>query len=464
MSDDMSFSSYMSGTDALMHSFESDPRLRFSGCAVMLLEREPSFSDVRASFDRLSRSVRRFRQTVKEVPWSTSPPRFVDDVYFDLGYHVREMRVGGDGSVRALLDWVQVQQVQDLDKHRPPWEATLVSGLSDGRAAVVLKMSHATTDAVGALSLFAPLFDAVPNPQRTPLPAVSTPVAPRDRDMVRDANRREIAKAVPQVARAMLKGSASMVRDPVGSSTSAVRAARSLVRLMNGEGAASPLLAPRSLSVQCNRIERPLAELKSAAKAAHVTLNAAFVAAVGAGLRIYHEKHDAPVDTIQMGMPINVRNSRNTQKDAGNHWVMTKLPIPIRETDPITRMQQIKGLADDAMGEQGIQLFTPLNEVVSRLPSSLIRPLLRSSLMGGMDVGTSNVPGPLDPMWLAGAKIESLLFYGPIGPVASNITLLSYDGRVHVAVQSNNAAISDGGFYTECLGAGFDEVIAVGSG
>ena len=86
-----------------------------------------------------------------------SPPRYVVDPNFDLNYHLRLIALPKGSSMRDLLDYVQVQQVQDLDKNRPQWEITVVENLPAKGAAPLFKASHTLTDAVGGLAMLSPI-------------------------------------------------------------------------------------------------------------------------------------------------------------------------------------------------------------------------------------------------------------------------------------------------------------------
>src|SRR5207342_3340406 len=46
-----------------------------------------------------------------------------------------------------------------FDRARPLWEYTLVEGLEDGRAAMIMKVHHSMTDGVGGMKLLLMLFD-----------------------------------------------------------------------------------------------------------------------------------------------------------------------------------------------------------------------------------------------------------------------------------------------------------------
>jgi diacylglycerol O-acyltransferase len=74
-----------------------------------------------------------------------------DDI--DVGYHVRRSALPSPGRVRDLLEMTSLLHGTLLDRHRPLWEAHLVEGLSDGRFALYTKFHHALIDGVSAVKL-----------------------------------------------------------------------------------------------------------------------------------------------------------------------------------------------------------------------------------------------------------------------------------------------------------------------
>ena len=84
-------------------------------------------------------------------PLSIAPPRWEVDPNFDLDFHLRFVRAGGDRSVRSVLDLAEPIAMQGFDRARPLWEITVVEGLEDDQAALILKVHHAITDGVGAV-------------------------------------------------------------------------------------------------------------------------------------------------------------------------------------------------------------------------------------------------------------------------------------------------------------------------
>ena len=74
-------------------------------------------------------SVPRYRQTVRFVPLQLGPPVWVDDPHFRLEYHLRHTALpapGGDAELEGLMGRLMSQE---LDRHRPLWEAWMVEGL-----------------------------------------------------------------------------------------------------------------------------------------------------------------------------------------------------------------------------------------------------------------------------------------------------------------------------------------------
>lgn len=454
------YSRFMSGTDALMHVFETDPSMRTAGVGLfLLLKAVPDRKELTHRVDLLSRAVPRFRQKVVEVPLRISPPRYVVDADFDLNYHLRWIALPKNSSMRDLLDYVQVQQVQDLDKNRPQWEITVVENLPDNGAALLFKASHTLTDAVGGLAMLSPLFDGLlPDDAEEPdAPAAEQLSA---LDLFREAAGNELRFLAKMARSAAVVGGDALGR-PVGWLRDSVRAVRSIGNVMGRAGGEpSPLMKERSLSVRCDIVSRPLAELKAAARAGGGKLNDAFVAAAAGGMRLYHERNGVEIGDLTMIMPMNIRDE-TTGSEAGNKWIVVKIAVPAGEHDPARRIRLINERSERARNEPGLNLFTSMADVLTRMPPQLVLPVYKAGLASGLDLGTSNVPGPPVALSICGAEIAKLLLYGPIGAVPANLTLLSYADSVDVAVQTNVGAIADGESFVQCLEAGFDEVLAL---
>jgi WS/DGAT/MGAT family acyltransferase len=260
------------------------------------------------------------RQRVATPLLRIGPPQWSGDPHFDLGYHVRRVRAC-EPTIDAVLDIARQSAMAGFDRARPLWEYTLVEGLEDDRAAMVLKVHHSMTDGVGGMKLLLMLFDFEREPEPAPpLDRVDAVPVFEPLDLVFGAighrRRRAMGIARRSVVEAVGVGTA-LVEDPVGTLQAAARAAGSVIRLLAPATVPrSPLLTARTLARNLSTIEIPLDDLKRATKSVGGSLNDAFVASVIGGMQRYHEFHGMPVDELRMVMPISVRGA-TTPPSAG---------------------------------------------------------------------------------------------------------------------------------------------------
>jgi diacylglycerol O-acyltransferase len=459
----MRFESRMSDADALMWTIEKDPLLRSTILAVSLLDRAPDRDRLMARLERGSREIPRLRQRVVGNPWSLAPPRWEVDPNFDLHYHVRSMRAPGNGTVRDLLDACAPIAMQGFDRARPLWEVWVVDGLEGDRAALVQKVHHTITDGVGGVKMAMVLLDLERHPAADDGPA---PPAPEPRVLgpwarLLDAAGHEARRQAGVARRAVgsaPEAAAGVLRDPVGAARSAADLAGSVRRLLAPvTEPLSPVLRERSLRLRLDTLTVPLPDLKAAAKRVDGKLNDAFVAAVTGGLRRYHEAHGTPVDALRMTMPINLRDA-STDALAGNRFVPARFTIPVGIADPRERMRVTRDLLRRQRAEPALALTDALAGVLFRLPRSVATTVF-GSMLKGIDVVTSNVPGAPVPIYLAGARVTAQFAFGPPSGAALNVTLLSHLDDCAIGVTSDAAAVPDPDCLTTCLQEGFDEVL-----
>ena len=204
----------------------------------------------------------RLRQRVVSNPLSIAPPRWEVDPNFDLDYHLRWTRAGGDGTLRDLLDMAQPIAMQGFDRARPLWEFTVVDGLADGRAALIIKIHHAITDGVGAIKIAMHLFDLerdaaldreVPRCARGPR---DEPARAGASTRSQHERRRQLGMRPPVAPIGGAAGAAALRRDAAGASAGTREHCGAPWRGCSRPRPAplSPLMTDRSLSVRFDTI------------------------------------------------------------------------------------------------------------------------------------------------------------------------------------------------------------------
>ena len=72
----------------------------------------------------------------------------------------------------------------------------------------------------------------------------------------------------------------------------------------------------------------------------------------------------------------------------------------------------------------------------------------------------TNVPGPQQPLYLAGCMLREMMFWVPqTGSIGIGISILSYNGRVHFGLISDGRLIPDPDAVIRRFGAEFDKLL-----
>jgi WS/DGAT/MGAT family acyltransferase len=450
----------LGAVDQLLHRGEANPRTRSGIMALELLDTTPDWERYRRNFEYASRTILRLRQKVVMPTLPTAAPRWVVDPDFNLDFHVRRVRVPEPGTSRQVFDLAEVIQQSPLDISRPLWSATLIEGLPDGRAAQLLHLSHAVTDGVGGVEMFAQIYDLERDPAPQPVPPLPIPQDLSANDLMRQGFS-ALPGALVGGVRHALTGAVGAVGKVVSDPTSAVSGvleyAQSGRRVARQAAEPSPLLRRRSLASRTEAIDIPLSDLHRAAKAGEGSINDAYLAGLCAVLRLYHHALGVPIATLPMAVPVNLRSDSDAA--GGNRFAGINLAAPVGTEDPVERILRIRSQMANRREEAAIDVIGSLAPVLSLLPDAVLESLTGSVIAS--DVQASNVPVYQGDTFLAGAKVLRQYGLGPLPGVAMMVVLVSRSGYCTISVRYDRAAITDEALFARCLKDGFDEVLAL---
>jgi WS/DGAT/MGAT family acyltransferase len=430
---------------------------------VYVLDREPDWERLAAAHEWGSRIIPRFRQRVVDPPLHLGLPAWTTDPDFDLGYHLRRVRLPRPGGFDQVLELAEQTAMTPFDRARSPWEAVLVEGLEGGRAAYFLKLHHSLTDGQGGIQLLGLLHSRkrAPSPDKPmpepPEPERSTPLSVLGEQMAQRA--RSVPRGAAAAGRAARQATGALLR-PGTLVGDGLRFGRSLARVLAPSPAEpSPLLRGRSLTWRFGALEVGLDELKAAAKAADGSLNDAFVAALLGGFRRYHERQGAELRELPMAMPISLR--RGDHPMGGNRFAGARFAAPAREADPAERIRLIHDFVLTARAEPALDALALAAPALNRMPTPLVARWYLAQTTK-LDLQASNVAGIPYTVYMAGAKIERLFPFGPLPGCAVMAALVSHDGTCCIGINCDPAAVTDPEQFFECLQEGLDEVLALG--
>jgi WS/DGAT/MGAT family acyltransferase len=395
------------------------------------------------------------RQRLVEVPLGLGRPYWVDDPHFDIEFHLRELALPAPGTREQLGEQVARIHARQLDRSRPLWEAYVITGLEDGRAAFYSKIHHAAIDGVSGAEILETIMDVSVEPRD--VPEEETDFVPRSMpstlDLVRRgvgqvlANPVELLQTVPRSLRYVdrLPGAANFPGTHLLSEGAAL-----VGRLLGEEGRpASPqtreLKAPRTpLNGTITAHRRfafgsiPLADVKTVKNHFGMTVNDVVMALTAAALRRWLLDHDALPDApLVAAVPVSVR----TEDQAGSlgnqvSVMLAELPTHLGDAgERLTFMGESMADAKRAFDAVPASLLQDLSALVPTALSGLAaRALFKLATVPGVifNLFVSNVPGPQLPLYIAGARVLGIYPVSAVTDITGglNITLFSYDGSL----------------------------------
>ncbi len=453
----------MSGSDALLWTVGRDPVLRPTVVAVMALDKAPSWADVRTRVAALVDIVPRLRSRARPRPLGRGRPQFVTDDLFDLDLHLRRNLLPPHGTFRDVLDSAQVMATIGFDTELPPWEAVLVEGVDGDGAALVIKLHHALVDGVGGVAVLMHLLDRVrypPSEPPAPEPPAPEPPAPEPPAHEVTALRAPLRllgrlPSPRRVIETVLHASAH----PFEEAERVAATAASAVRLLAPASTPlSPLMTERGFRRAFEVLDLTPQALRQAATAANGTLNDVFVAAVVRGISLYHQYHRVSVDGLRVLMPVNVR--ADGDREGGNHFVPARFVVPT-PSDAEECVREAKRIIGSWKRAPGLALSDILATGLDKVPDSVVTAMW-GSMLKGVDVCITNVPGPEFETYVAGARVDRMYAFAPPSGAAVNVSLVTSADRVGIGIVVDSAAVPDSPRLATCLADGFEEVLRLG--
>jgi diacylglycerol O-acyltransferase len=379
-----------------------------------------------ASSDFIRELVESFREhTQAQAPFNLRPHFklghwfWEEDEEFELDYHLRHSALPRPGRIRELLSLVSRLHGTLMDRSRPLWELHLIEGLADGRVAVYVKVHHAMFDGVAASRMLQNWLSE--DPAETKLPVWAEP--PRRRTARQSALPAAAGRLLQPLFEAVRAG-----RDIVPGIGSGLW---EVVRSAQPTADAQPFHAPATMfNVKISGSRRFAAQsysigrLKKLGKRHGATLNDVSLAICAGALRKYLQSHDALPDKPLIAMvPVSIRAEG---QEGGNQVSMILANLATNVADPLRRLQLIMQSA--SQGKQRIAKMSRLQQMAHA--AAMTTPLGATMLTGQagkhpiFNVVISNVPGPKNPLYLNGIRLDETYPVSiPFDYAALNITL-----------------------------------------
>ena len=409
-------------------------------------------------------AYRRFRQ--KAVIGANGAHWVVDDD-FDLDWHVRVAALAGSADKPALEAFVSDLASSPLDMARPLWQFHLIENYR-GTSALVARIHHSYADGLALVQVLLSLTDTAPHPEAHA--ELARTWLKRDRGSVLE---RLLEPMQGGLQKAIATGGktwgkiAQMLADPAIAAEFAHEGSE-----ITRELAIALTLAddPKtSLKGRLGVAKRvawadplPLAEVKVLGNALGCTVNDVLLACAAGAIRGYLRSEGGDVDglTIRATVPVNLRPLEHAKK-LGNHFGLVFLDLPIGEPNPLRRLERVAACMRDLKGRRQAVVAFGLLAALGMAPAALQAPALELFSRKASAVAT-NVPGPQQPLFLAGVEVRELMFWVPqTGSIALGISILSYNGNVHFGVIGDHKRVRDPDAIVQRFAGEFEKLLLI---
>ncbi|MFN4318535.1 WS/DGAT/MGAT family O-acyltransferase [Acinetobacter parvus] len=355
-----------------------------------------------------------------------------EDEEFDIDHHFRHIALPNPGRIRELLVYISQQHSSLLDRAKPLWTCDVIEGIEGNRFAMYFKIHHAMVDGVAGMRLIEKSLSKDPNEKhvvplwcvegkRTKrLKAPKTPAVSKIRGVL------DTIKSQCEIAPKVMQELSQTLFKEIGKNPDYVSTFQAPPSILNQRVSSS-----RRFAAQSFELER----FRRIAKTLGVTLNDVVLAVCSGALREYLiNQNSLPKKPLIAMVPASLRTD---DSEFSNRITMILANLATHIADPIERLEIIRRSVQNSK-----QRFSRMsaNEILNY--SALVYGPAGLNIASGMlpkhqafNLVISNVPGPREPLYWNGAKLDALY---PASIVmdgqALNITMTSYLDKLEVGL------------------------------
>ncbi len=399
----------------------------------------------------------RFRMKPVEGPTGM---HWEDDADFDLDWHVRLSALPGRADQKALERFASALASSPLDKTKPLWQFHLVEKY-EGGSALVARIHHSYADGIALVQVLLSLTDTSAHPEK------AKPLAEAwlKQDGAKVAHRVGAVERYAKLGTKMLEKGMGMVQDPSLAGVLAKEGgdiARELVYALALPDDPPSLLRGR-LGVSKRVAWAPpldLEEVKAVGRACGCTVNDVLMATAAGALRDYMLERGEQVEglTLRATVPVNLRPLEHARK-LGNHFGLVFLDLPVGLHNPVHRLEHVAECMNQLKTSRQAIVAYGLLAALGMAPTAVQELALELFSRKATTVAT-NVPGPQQPLYMAGSRIREMMFWVPqTGSIGLGLSILSYNGKVHFGLIADAKLIPDPQAVTRRFRDEFDKLL-----
>jgi len=396
--------------------------------------------------------VPRYRQVPRSVPGAVGTPVWLDDENFDISLHVRRSALPRPGTTDALHELVGRLIARRLDLDRPLWELYLIEGLADGRVALLFKSHQALVDGSETVDLAQVLLEETAHERDIPYEEWNPRSEPNAAELLVDT----IGRNVRHPGEALRVTELNLGR---------------LARKLPVIGADAQV--PHGvLSTELSRHRRfaslavDLEDFRRVREEHGGTVNDVILASIAGGIRGWMLTRAEPVSaktSFRAMVPMSVVAKDGLPTSLGSKVRGHLLSLPVGESNPVVRLHQVSYALKDHRETGSAVAANKLASLPGFATSTFhaVGARVADAEAGrGHQIVITNVPGPQDPLYLAGEAVAEVYPCIPLsGRRAVAIGVTSYHSKVFFGIVADRDAVPDVDVLAQCIEDALAELV-----
>jgi diacylglycerol O-acyltransferase len=417
-------------------------------CGVLVLRERITLAKLRSTIASRFLRFSRFRQqplpTVSGLQWQT-------DQRFLLARHAKRIVLhpgAGDVELEALVSKLVSTP---LDPRHPLWRFHLIENYKGG-SAVVLRIHHCYADGIALIQVLLSMTDTEAvgkDPGPMPLPPSKRADSEDDPLGQLMAPLAGVLDMASKAGSTFLEKGAEFLHDPakavaLAEQGGALAAELAKLAFMREDSATRFRGKPGIAKRVAWAPPLPLDEVKVIGKALGSSVNDVLLSSVAGALREYLVRRGDPVEgvVIRALVPVNLRPLGQAYR-LGNKFGLVFLELPIGIENPVERLYAVRANMRSLKGSYQPIIALGILAAMGAGPQILQEQLLAMLAKNATAVMT-NVPGPQQPLYFAGARIDRLMFWVPqSGDIGMGVSIMTYAGDVQFGLITDRSLCPD---------------------
>jgi WS/DGAT/MGAT family acyltransferase len=411
-----------------------DPTNLMMVTGVLMLDGRVDRGRLRAVLEERLLAFSRFRERVLAPPFGVGLPQWAGDDRFDLDAHLHHIALPEPADQPALEALVSDLLSTPLDLTTSPWQIHIVDHGPD--TVLVARLHHCIADGIGLIRVLLSLTDP----------------SARSRQGTADGDRPAATDPWVRAGSWLAGMGGELVRDPAGQALAAaglgLGAAGTLAQLaLLPDDPPTSIKGPLGVSKRAAwSAPLDLAAVKQAGRRHGTTINDVLLSAAAGALRRYLAGRGDAVEGLEVraAVPVNLRGP-DRMHQLGNRFGLVFLALPLGIDDPLRRLRELHLRTSELKSSLQPAVAFGVLHAIGLLPGP-VRDRTIDFFGSKASTVMTNVPGPQQPLYLAGRPLRRVMFWVPqSGRLGLGLSILSYAGEVMIGVAADAGLVPDPG-------------------